>query len=435
MKSYHKSIIPIFLFLFIFVIYYASPMLGVSDSVCSILTSISIIKEGNFDLNEYTPLLEYKNWQAVEKINGKYYNYFPHGVSIVSLPMVFILLKIFGSTGLILGSESVESICGSTYTALTGVIIFYIGRYLGLLTITRSIVLALIFSFCTCAYSVTSKLLWMHGPSMFFLIFTFFLLIIGKTKEHIIQYASIPLAISYIIRPTNSISIVIFSLYILIYHRKYFLKFSLYGIIIASFFFLNNFYIYGSILPTYFRGNRLVFNFDLFFTALLGNLISPSRGLFFWSPFFLFIFIGVYLKVKEKNLEPIEKLLLVLISLHWIFISLFPHWWAGHSIGYRFFSDMIPFLMIFIIPVMKNIFRPKKKLLTVCFMVSIFLSFYFHYRAANNSEVQSWNNIPNDIDLNPDRLWDWKDPQSLRGDKISRLLGKYIFAVGSAPNK
>jgi hypothetical protein len=44
------------------------------------------------------------------------------------------------------------------------------------------------------------------------------------------------------------------------------------------------------------------------------------------------------------------------------------------------------------------------------------LSVFIHYRGANVSKVMDqWNPYPATVDTHPDRLWDRRDPQFLRG--------------------
>lgn len=221
MTRYKHLIVTFFLFLFIFTVYFGSSSVGSTDSMWSIHTSISLIKEGNLDINEYLPIIKARNNYAVEFINGKIYTFFPKGVSIISLPIVYLLSVFVEDRVLIANAEIVENICASFFTALTSILVFYFGRYYKLST-TKAVFLSLLFSFCTSSWSTTSRCLWMHGPSMFFLALALYIILQAKERNsYLIQFASIPLAFSYLIRPTNSISILVFSVYTFLYYRKF----------------------------------------------------------------------------------------------------------------------------------------------------------------------------------------------------------------------
>ena len=43
------------------------------------------------------------------------------------------------------------------------------------------------------------------------------------------------------------------------------------------------------------------------------------------------------------------------------------------------------------------------------------LSVLVNFRGASSPAVYRWNVDPVDVDQRPERLWDWRDPQFLRG--------------------
>ena len=149
----------------------------------------------------------------------------------------------------------------------------------------------------------------------------------------------------------------------------------------------------------------------------MGNIISPSRGLFIFTPVFLFSFYGILLKLKSQSFEILDAALISIILLHWIVISSFPHWWGGYSIGPRFFTDMVPYFVYFLIPVVDRgicLGGLRQIMMIIMFAGSLAISFYAHHRSANSWRVPAWNQVPNCVDQNPSRVWDWSDIQFLR---------------------
>jgi hypothetical protein len=235
----------------------------------------------------------------------------------------------------------------------------------------------------------------------------------GNAK--LIQYASIPLAFAYVVRPTNFISIIVITLYVFIYFRRYFFRYILWSVSIALLFFSINLSIYNSLLPYYYQTGKLHGDVVLF-TALAGNLISPARGLLIYSPVFLLSFLGLWMKIRRRELEAEDYFLGVIILGHWFLISYFPHWWGGHSYGPRFFSDMIPYLIYFMIPLFKYFQTVQFKRTSIALVaVLIAISSFIHARGAFSRSVHDWNMIPINVDQRPERLWDYRDPQFLRG--------------------
>jgi hypothetical protein len=192
-------------------------------------------------------------------------------------------------------------------------------------------------------------------------------------------------------------------------------------------FFLVNYSIYHTIISPYVLPffHSTAIGLDRFLipsgNQLLGTLISPSRGLFIFTPIFLFSFLGLYLKLKNFRSNYPENILDIalatIIFAHYILISTFWHWWGGYSIGPRLFSDMIPFFIYFLIPVIPFVLSSaKSKLpLRLAFFLSLLFSFFIQFNASTSDLVYAWNNVPTPIDIDQGRLWDWSDPQFLRG--------------------
>jgi hypothetical protein len=180
---------------------------------------------------------------------------------------------------------------------------------------------------------------------------------------------------------------------------------------------------YDAFLPYYYHPSRLK-SAPFFWEALAGNVISPSRGLFLFSPVFLFSFVGVAIKIRRRDFGLLDALLGGVIVLHWIAISSLGHWWAGYSYGPRFFSDMIPLFIYFLIPVLEQfpwpgVKTPPHPALRRCyvglFVLCAAFSVFAHARGAMSITANEWNAYPLNIDKHPERLWDWTDPQFLRG--------------------
>ena len=304
----------------------------------------------------------------------------------------------------------------SIFCALTSVVIFLTARLR--LPTSYAFIIVFIFAFCTSSWSTSSRALWQHGPSMLMLSYAVYFLLREKKNKSSLYHIAIPLALALIIRPTNAIPIFFISLYIFINHRHEFLKYLLVATPFAIIYFAYNLSIYGDIFPSYTQLNS-VFYSNNFMEALAGNIFSPSRGLFIYSPILMLSILGFIRFFPSKNnlFSSLEFLLLIIIFCHWIIISSFPHWWAGHSYGPRFFADMIPLFMYPIILVFEEINSLKAKKRAVILMAIaplVIFSFYVNYKGAYIHAVYEWNSIPNNIDSDPSRLWDWTDSQIFR---------------------
>jgi len=143
--------------------------------------------------------------------------------------------------------------------------------------------------------------------------------------------------------------VVAFTAFVLLRYRRYFLRYLLWAAAVAIPFVWYSWSIYHALLPIYYRAYTGL-SFATFPEALIGQLVSPSRGLLIFSPVLVLSFAGIILKIKRRRWQAHDTLLISIITLHWVLISLWWNWWAGVSFGPRIWSDMLPYLTYFVIP-------------------------------------------------------------------------------------
>ncbi|OGL44062.1 MAG: hypothetical protein A2161_14540 [Candidatus Schekmanbacteria bacterium RBG_13_48_7] len=417
-----QTTIIMFIFAFVLISHFQCKVTNSSDSKWVIPLAMSIIYEGNTDLDEYKTIIEPGDYR-VENVNGHLYSLYHLGVLLLVVPIIYCIdkaLPIF--SGVFLSDcnnkffETLERFLASYFIALTAVFIYLIAIKM-LNKKGPALFTVFVFSFCTSSWSTASRALWQHGPSMLMLTVCLYMIILAKDRPWLIQFMSIPLAYSYVIRPTNSISVIILTIYVLVQFRNYFTKFIFWGLLIAFPFCIYNLYVYGTLFTTYYKV-EMIFTNKKFLSGALGILISPSRGLFIFTPVFLFSIYGMYITLKEKSTPTLNYFLVAIILLHSFVLFSYSNWWGGWSYGPRLFADMIPFFIYFLIPVNDRIFQfpgKTKKIIIFLYIFAVIHSFSIHYRGATNPCVLVWNNLPDDIDKNPERIWDWRDPQFLRG--------------------
>jgi len=413
------------LFCFTFFVYFHSQNRFVKDSRWAIHVASSMINAGDADLNEFRQVAANINFTSTASSGGQLFSYFPVGNSILILPIVWVVEQIHNLSASQTFYEylqqtsphhsdlvSIQHFAASLIVALTMPILYYIG--LTQFGRNISIVGVLIFAFGTSAYSTASLVLWQHGPSMLMLTITLALFIRSERTPSVIQWAGIPLAFSFIIRPTNSIPIVIFTLIVLLRYRRQLPAYLLGAMVIAIPFLWSSQHVYTSFLPPYYQPQRVGSSSHLT-EALIGNLISPGRGVFIFSPILLFMFYGIVAKLQRVRLTLLEISLAIIIVLHWILISTFAHWWGGGSYGSRLFTDMMPYMIYFVMMGLYELnrltARPRFRMSgMVLFTIFALFSVAIHYVGANRPIVDQWSRWPVDIEMNPSmRLWDWED--------------------------
>jgi hypothetical protein len=405
------------------------------DSIWSIHTARSILHEGDIDLDEYQSQLEVEGFRDLLILNGHYYSIFPVGASVLALPFVaaadiafdYILPLLpsvqsfirnrtvdeLGELDSISVHKGVELLTASFIVALTAVFILLIGLKL-LHSPGAALLLVFVFAFCSPALSTASRGLWAHGPSMLMLALALHLLLTAEEKPAAAAYVSLPLAFSFVVRPTNALPILLLTVYVFIKFRRMFLRYILWSLPIAVLFLLFNLSVYGTLLSPYYFPERLDGHVNML-VSLAGTLVSPGRGLFVFAPVFILSLYGIWVGIRRGRL--LDKFLVGMLLLHWVVIASFKQWWGGHAFGPRYFTDMLPVLVFFLVPViraMSSLSGPRRVFLVSAFTILTALSFAINVRGANRWETIEWCSHPSNIDFNQSRLWDWGDLQFLR---------------------
>ena len=119
----------------------------------------------------------------------------------------------------------------------------------------------------------------------------------------------------------------------------------------------------------------------------------------------------MFLKPPGEPARTLRPYLIAIVIGHWLLISSFEQWSGGHCYGPRYFSDMSPIFVWFLIPVL---LRPGR-VPAVAFAALAAVSFFIHYQGATQWATMQWNVDPVNVDSHPERIWDWRDPQFLRG--------------------
>jgi hypothetical protein len=241
------------------------------------------------------------------------------------------------------------------------------------------------------------------------------LLVRGRQRPSLVQYASIPLALAFIIRPTAAIPIAVLSAYVLIRHREWFIRYALYGIVIAIPWIAYNLHEFGQVIPDYYGTGRL--RRRPLLVAAPGNLFSPARGLLVYSPVLLLSLSGFVLALRNRDERLLSTCFGVIIVAHWLLISCFVHWWAGHSYGPRFMTDIVPCLTYFVafnFEALNTLSGLRLWMARSCIVLLAAISVVMHGIGAVSTEPYQWNHTPTNVDAEPARLWDWHDPPFAR---------------------
>jgi Dolichyl-phosphate-mannose-protein mannosyltransferase len=422
-----------------------SPVGTSFDSRWSVYESMSLLQHGDTNLDEYPKAILDNDYYAVECVSadghtrsgaplacdGHWYNIYPAGAPVLTAPLVWAvvgLLKLASPllahihvpqpiiAGFLRGDYDVahpliEMDVASMLLAMATVVMYFIARRF--LSERRSIVLALLYALATPAYSVGGRALWQHSPSMLLLAIIVLMLLRAEERPSLAAWVGLPVALSYTVRPTDSLFVIFFTAYVAMRYRRYLWHYLLIALPVAVVFVGYNFSIYHALLTPYYRPPPSLDPGRLtgFGQALAGTLVSPGRGLFIYTPVFLF---SVWSMVRGWWKNRLAVWLSALVLAHWIAVSYYAViWWAGMCYGPRFFSDLTPVLVLFLIPLLAG-WEALSRVARVAFVVCALIGLGMHLRGGWSAAVYEWNVKPVSVDLHPERNWDWSDPPFLR---------------------
>jgi hypothetical protein len=170
---------------------------------------------------------------------------------------------------------------------------------------------------------------------------------------------------------------------------------------------------YGDWLPPYY------FILLLFLDpggALLGHLVSPSRGLFVYVPAAGVVFILVALAWRVIPDRALAVVALAVCGAHLIVVSGFQVWWGGSSYGPRLLTGLLPWLVILAIQALAGVREwPASRYraaMWACAVTAI-AGVLVNAPGAFSQAADTWNSTPTDVNVDLGRLWDWRDPQFL----------------------
>lgn len=347
------------------------------DTLPTMFLPITIIKEKTMYLDSYYRMLtiryphpDDKSYVRgltpfyLKKVAGHYVSAFPIVTALVSLPVYFFPVKF----GMPITWENViflSKISSMLIVSLSGAALYFLLKKHFSLDEKKSLLLTSAYLFGTVNFAMISQSMWQHGTLMLFSILGLYYILEflkdAKFRPKNAFLGGLFFGLAILSRPTAALAFlfILLLMFIKIGNFKNYVKaniFVLLGLLLNVLFFLwyNNKYYLGIQNQGY---SSQIFSSWLspFPVSFLGVWLSPSKGILVYSPIFLFSFIGFYVAMKKGWKENSQYLIYFLIVLfHTLIISFWKHWYGGYSFGYRMSSDIIPYLILLIVPFMNS---------------------------------------------------------------------------------
>jgi hypothetical protein len=217
----------------------------------------------------------------------------------------------------------------------------------------------LIYAFGTSSLSVSSQALWQHGPAQLALAAAIYCLIRARDDARWAGYAGLPLAFEVITRPADALIAAPLGLYVLISYRREVWRFVaaasaplLFQLWYSATYFGSPLRIQFFTQPTSVGGQTIAPG-GLWTTSLANGLavalLSPGRGLLFYSPIVIFSFAGLALAWRRNGdvllrYLGVGAILSIMLAAKWHKTS------GGDSFGPRLLADITPIMALALFP-------------------------------------------------------------------------------------
>lgn len=390
----------------------------------TLLTAQAFLKTGSFDLSPYENTLNEYSWQIYRTPEGIYYAY-PLGTTILHLPVVWAANQL----GYDLSRPSDEKSI-HLFSAALSVFFLFLLTYV----LSRRFIGHWVSLFFTCALTMGTSFYSSCGMALWNVNYAAItsLLVINILADSRLAYRAdsgwilgVLAFIGFTIRPSFALFIVVIYIYLAVIDIKQFFRAAFISACLLALYVMFSVTNFGQLLP----GRYQVSDFTEWQNIgknFLGHLVSPSRGLFVYSPIFLITFVGSVLRWRFVLKNQLAIFLGIWFLTQLILLSSWYMWWGGGSFGYRLLTDILPALVYLSLLVWSNMWQSSERYYrhTVRFILPVLalFSIWVHViQGANNPATLGWHLHPNK-DHHPEFFWDYRFPQFLATeDQLLRM--------------
>ncbi len=410
------------LFLGLSVLYFCNFRLrGAGDSLPTRALPFSILREGNLDVNEFTwastPDREWPYYIHGKgfRINRKFYPVSPIATAVVISPL-YVIPSIWLAWNDVPYVDSrarvvmvmMEKLSAALLTALSAAFLYLL---LCRLTTERwALTLTLVYALGTSTWSISSQALWAHGLAELCLVALCSILARGTLSLGSLAGAGAICALMIANRPQMVMFAAATFACVISRERRLLIPFTAVAALLGSALIAYNVFAFGNVFGGY--GGIQHFS-NPFLEGLGGLTVSPNRGLFVFTPILIFSVWGI-VEVWRRDGPEWLRFFTVALGFHVLMYSKFDDWYAGYTYGPRYFTDVLPLLIVLLVYGLIPLCRMR--------LIRVFAVLLILYGVAVQgigvyAADDGWNREPISIDTRPERVWDWDDTQ------IGRSLG------------
>jgi len=347
------------------VIYFANGrFIAGSDVFPTRFLPISLVTEGNYDLNEFT-FLQYPNKtfpggryfeEPGKPYHQKLLSSSPTFIPTLIAPLYFIPFRIMEISPKHILVFYMDKAIASIFVVLSAVFLYRALRLVKTPMVWRLLIVGS-YALATSSWSISAQSLWQHGPSQCFVAMAIWQWIrvsrFGKNSF----WLGLAIGCAVGARLSNAPLAILFFVDLLIQKKfRSLLPYILGGLPVLLFLAAYNTIHYEKPWINGYNMLNIGFMFSPKYVpaGALGLLFSPSMGLLPNAPFYLLLVVSIAMGLFRRPLRGQRRMYFLLPSvyliLHLYTFGTFIHWWGGWSFCYRYMTDVLPFLSFMLYP-------------------------------------------------------------------------------------
>ncbi len=419
-----------------FLLTYLAPVdASLSDPWGTLVTAQAILEQGTIRLDAYAADPRWSYDPVPPAANGHVYDYFPLGTSLCAVPAV-ALARLRGQDMVYpQDNRALQNALSSLTVVAAALLAWALCRHF--LPRSASLAVTAAFVFGSTIASTLGTALWSSNLALVLGLGS--LLLVARADRREIGWRlevglGLLVFFAYLCRPTMALLLPALAVYLGWRRQRIPAAFVATVAGLFALFVLFSWREYGLLLPPYYQPSRLGTG-GRFRQALVGHLLSPSRGILIGSPFLLLTLAGLAAWGRRLARDRLAWLAGAWIALHWLAISSFHHWWGGWSFGARLFTEALPAFLLLTVLVARSASerlgaRGRTAAGAAFLAFAACAAFVHSHQGLYSVYAILWND---GVDRGPSRIFDWRHPQFLATPASVGAHGREHQLLASPP--
>lgn len=411
---------------------------SMDDTIGTRFLPLSILAEGDLDLDEFPALHEGKTDPSqlpyyLQYRHGHYYSSYPVLGALMAVPVYVVPTAL----GLFDAEEPDFSVDVSITSKVAASLIAAVSVAFVYLACRRlfehrwALASALIYAFATGTFSTSSQGLWQHGPAQLWLAVALWCLLPegsargdGKPAGWPLFLGGLALALAVAARAVLAVPAAVFFVYVCRRRRRslpWFLAGPAAVAVLLAYYNLSHFgtllggerYL-GSLHPLM-HAEKGSWKLN-FLPGLYGLLFSANRGLVVFTPVVLVAAAGAERAWREGGHSVLNWVTAAAVGTLLLY-GFYSVWWGGWTYGPRYACDILPLAAVLTAAGLERAWPVRRARLAVAaavaYCVAVQLVGFLCYTPARWNLYDRTGSRLN-VDLYHYRLWDWRDWEVLR---------------------